>query len=128
MYTFRKLSPVIMLAVGALTLAACSSGDSSSEPAAETSSASAAETSAESEAAAADSAVAQSVLDAVEAAKGVPVFTAQGEAFSIAEIKGKKIFEIPSVPNPFLQGISDAMKTAAEEAGAELKKLTHQKF
>ena len=119
MYTFRKLSPVMMLAVGALTLAACSSGDSSSEPAAETSSASAAETSAESEAAAADSAVAQSVLDAVEAAKGVPVFTAQGEAFSIADVKGKKIFEIPSVPNPFLQGISDAMKTAAEEAGAE---------
>ena len=117
MYTFRKLSPVIMLAVGVLTLAACSSGDTSSESAVE-SAESAVESAEETEVAQADAAVAQSVLDAVQSAKAVPSFVAQGEAFSIAEVKGKKIFEIPSVPNPFLQGISDAMKTAAEEAGA----------
>jgi len=99
-----------MLAVGALTLAACSSGTSSSESPDASSS--------ESVAAPAEAGVAQSVLDGVEVAKAVPAFAAQGEAFSIATVKGKKIFEIPSVPNPFLQGISDAMKTAAEDAGA----------
>ncbi|MHB1166403.1 MAG: sugar ABC transporter substrate-binding protein [Candidatus Nanopelagicales bacterium] len=60
----------------------------------------------------------QAVLDTVAAAKALPAFTAPGEAFSIADVKGKKIFEIPSVPNPFLQSISDSMKKAAEAAGA----------
>ncbi len=116
MYTFRKLRPAAVLVAGALTLAACSSGGTSTESSAAPAESSAAP--AESSAAPAESSVSQAVLDSVDSAKSLPIFTAQGEPFSIADVAGKKIFEIPAVPNPFLQSISDAMKTAAEEAGA----------
>lgn len=116
MYTSRRLWPLAVLAVGALTLAACSSGGSSAESSAAAPAASAA---AASEAPASEAAgVSQAVMDNLAAAKALPAFTAPGDAFSIADVKGKKIFEIPSVPNPFLQSISDSMKEAAEAAGA----------
>lgn len=121
MYTSRRLWPAAVIAVGALTLAACSSSSSSESSAAPASSEAAASEAPASEAPASEApadGVPQSVLDNLAVAKALPTFTAQGEAFSIADVKGKKIFEIPAVPNPFLQSISDAMKTAAEEAGA----------
>jgi ribose transport system substrate-binding protein len=111
-----------VIAVGALTLAACSSSGSSSESSAAPASSEAAASEAPASEAPASEApadgVPQSVLDNLAVAKALPTFTAQGEPFSIADVKGKKIFEIPAVPNPFLQSISDAMKTAAEGAGA----------
>lgn len=110
------------LAVGALTLAACSSGSSSAESSAAAPAASAAAASdapaAPSDAPAAAAGASQAVMDNLAAAKALPAFTAAGDAFSIADVKGKKIYEIPSVPNPFLQSISDSMKEAAEAAGA----------
>lgn len=112
MYTSRRAWPFALLAVGALTLAACSSGGSSDSGAA--SDTAATEETVEQDA----GGVSQAVLDNVAAAKALPTFTAPGDAFSIADVNGKKIFEIPSVPNPFLQSISDSMKEAAEAAGA----------
>ncbi len=116
MYTFRKLRPAAVLVVGVLTLAACSSGGTSTESSEVVEESS--EVVEESSEVVEESSVSQAVLDSVDSAKALPIFTAQGEPFSIADIAGKKIFEIPAVPNPFLQSISDAMKTAAEEAGA----------
>lgn len=114
MYTSRRLGPAAVLAVGALTLAACSSSGSTSESSSVATTVSAAPASS----APAAAGVAQAVMDNVTANKALPKFTAPGDAFSIADVKGKKIFEIPSVPNPFLQSISDSMKKAAEDAGA----------
>ncbi|MDP1878358.1 MAG: sugar ABC transporter substrate-binding protein [Actinomycetota bacterium] len=119
MYTSRRLWPAAVLAAGALTLAACSSSGSSSESsAAPASSEAAAASEAPASEAPADAAVSADVIANVEAAKALPAFTAPGAAFDITDVAGKKIFEIPSVPNPFLQSISDSMKQAAEAAGA----------
>ena len=115
MYTSRRLWPATALAVGALLLAACSS--SGSAPAATGSSGAAPAATGSSGAAPAAAGVPQAVIDNVVASQALPTFEALGEPFSIADVKGKKIFEIPSVPNPFLQSISDSMKQAAEAAG-----------
>jgi ribose transport system substrate-binding protein len=62
--------------------------------------------------------VSAEVTAAVEAAKALPKFEAQGGPINVSSLAGKKVFDIPSVPNPFLQSISDAMKEAAESVGA----------
>lgn len=130
MYTSRRFLPMALIAVTALTISACSSSSTSSDtsaPAASAAASAAASVAASAAAsapasaaasAAADGAVSADVVATVEAAKALPTFTSPGEAFSIADVKGKKIFEIPSVPNPFLQSITDSMKKAAEAAGA----------
>ena len=118
MYTSRRLWPAAGLVVGALLLAACSSSSSSDSSSSEAPAASEAAASSAAPASEAMSGVDPDVIANVEAAKALPTFTAPGDAFDITDVKGKKIFEIPSVPNPFLQSISDSMKKAAEAAGA----------
>jgi len=128
MFATRRLAPAVLLAVGALTLAACSSGggsSSSSSPAA--SSASASESASQSASASPSSAVPQSVLDAVAKFSAAPTtFTAPGPEVNTAAVKGKKMFVIPSIPNPFLQNISENIKAAAESQGMEVTIFDNQ--
>ncbi len=108
MRTSRRLVAGSVLAISALALAACGSsggGDTSSSAAPTSGGTSSAAVSAE-------------VLAAVEAAKALPTFEVPGEAINVSSLAGKKVFDIPSVPNPFLQSISDAIKEAAESVGA----------
>ena len=116
MYTSRRLVSVASVAIGALVLSACSSASTSEESAAPAVAAPATSEAAPSAAAAVG--VPAEVLSNLEAAKALPAFNSPGGPIDITDIKGKKIFEVPSVPNPFLQSISDAMKEAAEAAGA----------
>ena len=110
MFLSRRLTPIVLLAAGAVALAACSSGGSStptsSAPAPASSSASA------------GGAVPQSVLDSVAKFSAAPTsFTAPGPEVNTSTLKGKKIFVIPSIPNPFVQNITDNIKAAGETQG-----------
>ena len=51
--------------------------------------------------------------------KGLPTFTPPGDPIDISGVKGKKMFLIPLVPNPFNQSIQDTMKAVAEQAGMQ---------
>jgi len=114
MFSTRRLAPVVLIAAGALALAACSSGSSSST----SSSAAASSPAASSPAASPSSAVSQTVLDAVAKYSAAPTsFTAPGPAVNTASIKGKKMFVIPSIPNPFVQNITDNIKKAGDSQG-----------
>ena len=112
----RRLAPAVLLVAGAMALAACSSGSSSSSsssaaastPAATSASASASQS----------SAVSQSVLDTVAKYSAAPTtFTAPGPAVNTSSLKGKKMFVIPSIPNPFVQNITDNIKKAGDTQG-----------
>ncbi|MDP9830318.1 sugar ABC transporter substrate-binding protein [Kineosporia succinea] len=66
------------------------------------------------------------VTEAVNVSKELPVFEAPGEAIDISSLKGKKVFEIPSVPAPFIQGITSAMKGVAAETGIDYTVFENQ--
>jgi ribose transport system substrate-binding protein len=51
--------------------------------------------------------------------KALPTFTAPGEAIDVSSLKGKKMFLIPLVPNPFNQSIQDTMKAVAQQVGMQ---------
>lgn len=53
----------------------------------------------------------------VEKNKGLPTFNAPGAQIDISSLKGKKMFLIPLVPNPFNQSIQDTMKAIAQQVG-----------
>jgi ribose transport system substrate-binding protein len=53
----------------------------------------------------------------VEKYKGLPTFTAPGPTIDVSSLKGKSMFVIPLVPNPFNQSIQDTMKTIAQKVG-----------
>ncbi len=117
MYTSRsrqRLGVLALVAAGALILAACSSSSSSSSVASSTSTT------------AATSTVPQAVLDNLAKNMVPSGFVAPGDSINISSLKGKKIFDIPSVPNPFLQSISAAMKAAAQKAGMVYTKFDNQ--
>lgn len=102
MYTGRRRWAVALMAASALSVAACSTDSTgSSTPSASVD----------------NSKVDAEVLAAVDASKQLPTFKAPGEALDLTALKGKKVFEIPSVPNPFLQSITDTMKGIAGEVG-----------
>lgn len=113
MYTRRARRWVAgaIAAVAVVALAACSKGGSTS-------------TSTDSGAPAA--AVPQAVLDNIAKYMGPSTFTPPGPAIDVSSLKGKKIFDIPSVPNPFVQSISASMQEAAEKAGMTYTKFDNQ--
>ena len=53
----------------------------------------------------------------VEKYKGLPAFTAPGPAIDVSSLKGKSMFVIPLVPNPFNKSIQDTMKSIAQKVG-----------
>ena len=70
--------------------------------------------------------VSSEVKDAVKAAKELPAFEAPGEAIDPSSLKGKKVIEIPSVANPFVQSISDTMKGVAKDYGLSYSVFENQ--
>ncbi|MFC7657307.1 hypothetical protein ACFQV8_13825 [Pseudonocardia benzenivorans] len=113
MYTHRARRWVAgaIAAVAVVALAACSKGGTAS-------------TSSDSGAPAA--AVPQAVADNIAKYSGPSTFTPPGPAIDVSSLKGKKIFDIPSVPNPFVQSISASMQEAAEKAGMVYTKFDNQ--
>ena len=119
MFLSRRLAPVVLIAAGAVALAACSSGGSttpsSSAPAPASSSAEASSPAASSPAA---PAVSQHAIDQVAKFSAAPTsFVAPGPEVNTAGLKGKKMFVIPSIPNPFVQNITDNIKAAGDSQG-----------
>lgn len=53
----------------------------------------------------------------VAASSSVPSFTAPGPAVDASKARGKRVFVIPLVPNPFNQAIEKTMKYLADQAG-----------
>ncbi len=66
------------------------------------------------------------VLKTIAKYSGQSTFTAPGPPIDVSSLKGKKIYDIPAVPNPFVQSISAAMKEAAEKAGMHYTRFDNQ--
>jgi len=62
-------------------------------------------------------AVAAAVTDNVAKYKGLPTFTAPGDAIDPSTLRGKSMFLIPLVPNPFNQNIQETMEGIAKKVG-----------
>lgn len=60
------------------------------------------------------------VIASVEAAQALPEFEAAGGPLDVSTLKGKRIFVIPQVANPFHESVIVAMDEAADAVGAEL--------
>lgn len=107
-------------AVGGLLLAACTAGSPS--PSASTGGSPAGGSPAGS--------AAYVVPDAVKAnvAKymGLPTFTAPGPSIDVSSLRGKSMFLIPLVPNPFNQSIEDTMQQIAESVGMTYFKYANE--
>ncbi len=112
MYTprARRCLAGALAVVAAVALAACSKAGSTttSDPAANA------------------APVPQAVTANIEKYSGPSTFTAPGAAIDISSLKGKKVFDIPSVPNPFVQSISAAMQDAATKAGMVYTRFDNQ--
>ncbi len=110
-------------AASALLLAACggSSSPSSVATAAPTTGATGAPT-----AAASTGGISAAVTALVAQYKGLPTFTAPGSAIDVSSLKGKSMFLIPLVPNPFNQSIQDTMKAIAEKVGMKFTLYPNQ--
>lgn len=107
-------SGIAVVAVAAGLLAACStSSGKSASPGGGGSSPAAASSGATAGGSGASAAVIANVLKY----KGLPTFSAPGDPINISSLKGKKMFLIPLVPNPFNQSIQDTMKAVAEKVG-----------
>lgn len=109
MYTRRLVSAVAAIAASTLVLGACSATSTDdSGPSGE-----GGEVSAE-------------VSEAVAQSQELPTFEAPGEPIDLSSLEGKKVFEIPSVPNPFLQSITDTMQGIADEVGIDYTVFENQ--
>jgi ribose transport system substrate-binding protein len=73
-----------------------------------------------------DASIPQAVLDNLAKYSGPSTFTAPGPELDISSLKGKKIFDIPSVPNPFVQSISASMQAVAQKVGMEYTRFENQ--
>jgi ribose transport system substrate-binding protein len=62
----------------------------------------------------------------VEKYKALPTFTPPGEAIDPSSLKGKSMFVIPLVPNPFNQNIQDTMKSIADKVGMKFTLYPNQ--
>lgn len=99
-----------MATVAALVVTGCSKGGAGS--------------SAGGNAGAAD--IAQVVLANIESHMGPSTFKAPGPPIDVSTLKGKKIFDIPLVANPFLQSISAAMAEVSKKAGLVYTRFDNQ--
>jgi ribose transport system substrate-binding protein len=61
--------------------------------------------------------VAGAVTENVNTYKGLPTFTPPGEPIDPSSLRGKSMFLIPLVPNPFNQNIQETMQGIAEKVG-----------
>jgi len=109
-YRSRKLVGVAAGVVIGLLLAACSTGSSSSG----------------SSGANGGSAVPDAVKANVQKYKGLPTFTAPGPAVDISKLKGKSMFVIPLVPNPFNESIQNTMRDIAQKVGIKFTLYPNQ--
>jgi ribose transport system substrate-binding protein len=111
MYTARRRwTAGIVATVAALVVTGCSKGGSGSTSGGTT--------------AAAD--VAQAVLANIDSHMGPSTFKAPGPAIDVSSLKGKKIFDIPSVANPFVQSISASMEDVSKKAGLVYTRFDNQ--
>jgi ribose transport system substrate-binding protein len=101
---------VTVAVVIGLLLAACSTGSSGSG----------------SSAGNGGSAVPDAVKANVEKYKGLPTFTAPGPAVDISKLKGKSMFLIPLVPNPFNESIQNTMRDIAQRVGIKFTLYPNQ--
>jgi ribose transport system substrate-binding protein len=109
MYTHRLLTVAVGIVASVTVLAGCSA------------------TSTDDSSSSGDSSkVSSDVKDAVTAAKELPSFEPPGDAIDPSSLKGKKVFEIPSAANPFVQSISDTMKGVAGDYGLEYTVFENQ--
>ena len=74
----------------------------------------------------ADEAVPEEVLASVEAAKALPTFDAPGSPIDPTSLEGLHFFDIPLVPNPFVQSITDTQEAIAIELGHEYTVCANQ--
>ncbi len=111
MYTSRRRRWALgtIITVGAVALTACSTGSSSTASGG-----------------GGTSSVPEAVLANIAKYMGPSTFAAPGPAIDVSTLKGKKIFDIPSVPNPFLQSISATMKAVAQEVGMQYTRFDNQ--
>ncbi len=107
----RKLVSVAVAVVIGLALTACSTGSSSSGS---------------SGGAAGGGAVSDAVKANVERYKGLPTFTAPGPQVDISKLKGKSMFVIPLVPNPFNESIQNTMREIAQKVGMKFTLYPNQ--
>lgn len=112
MYTSlrRRWALAAMVAISATTLSACSKGGGPTTDGA----------------AAGGASIPQAVLDNIAKYSGPSTFAAPGPALDISSLKGKKIFDIPSVPNPFVQSISASMQAVAQKVGMKYTRFENQ--
>jgi ribose transport system substrate-binding protein len=94
---------IVGVAAIALALSACSTGSDTAAPSS-----------------GASNAVSSAVTDNVAKYKGLPTFTPPGEKIDPSTLKGKSVFLIPLVPNPFNQNIQETMQGIAEKVGMTL--------
>jgi ribose transport system substrate-binding protein len=103
-YRSRKLvGGVALAAVVGLLLSACSTGspDSGASSGGEDG----------------GSAVPAAVVENVNKYKGLPTFTPPGDPVDISKVRGKHMFVIPLVPNPFNESIQNTMRDIAQKVG-----------
>src|SRR4051812_41325933 len=113
MYTSQRRRwalAAMVVAVGAGSLTACSKGGGPSNTGTADTGAS----------------IPQAVLANITKYSGPSTFAAPGPALDISSLKGKKIFDIPSVPNPFVQSISASMQAVAQQVGMKYTRFENQ--
>jgi ribose transport system substrate-binding protein len=104
----RRRSALVGAATAVLTVAtACSSGSGPGTAA----------SAGNSSASGGGAHVAAAVAANVAKYSGLPTFHAPGPPIDVSSLKGKSMFVIPLVPNPFNQSIQDTMKSIAQMVG-----------
>ena len=112
-YRSRKLvGGVALAAVVGLLLSACSTGspDSGASSGGEDG----------------GSAVPAAVVENVNKYKGLPTFTPPGDPVDISKVRGKHMFVIPLVPNPFNESIQNTMRDIAQKVGMKFTLYPNQ--
>jgi ribose transport system substrate-binding protein len=72
------------------------------------------------------SAVPAAVKDNVAKYKGLPEFTAPGPEIDVSKVRGKSMFLIPLVPNPFNESIQNTMRDIAKRVGMKFQLYPNQ--
>lgn len=74
----------------------------------------------------ANSKVSAAVAANVAKYQGLPTFKPPGPAIDVSTLKGKSMYLIPLVPNPFNQSIQDTMKAIAQQVGMKFTLYPNQ--